>query len=306
MNALFEVALKIAPALAYVGIGYVAKRYTALKQRSVANFLFYALIPLIVFKGAAFSDISKFAGIAAASFAFGCACAFAAYPLRTIFQGAVRPGMLMCLFSCFNIGWFGIPVVLATLGEEAARVMTALYVGGTLYGNTIGYVLASATAPKFLAVLRKLLAIPALHGFLLAVALQSFPATLNGISSSSLASSVLGLAAFLTSLCGMGLVGMSIVGVKAKADLSAVLKLLGFRIALTSVLAALVVVLSQALGVGTNLDRRIFLLLPCLPIAANLLVFVSKAEEESRFVGLALFASTLASFLILPLGFLLL
>ena len=42
---------------------------------------------------------------------------------------------------------------------------------------------------------------------------------------------------------------------------------------------------------------------PCLPIAANLLVFVSKKDLEAHFVGFALFASTPFSLLLLPLVF---
>ena len=305
MSALQGFAIKLVPALLYVVVGYIVKRFTPIKQRSVASLLFYVLIPLIVFKGAAFSDLAKFSGIALFSFLFGCTCAAAAFPLRARFKEVVAPGMLMCLFSCFNIGWFGIPLVLAVLGDEAARVMTALYVGGTLYGNTIGYVLASNTAPTRSAVFRKLLSIPALYGFLVALAFQPFPNVLHAIAISGPGSFTFGTASFLTSLCGMGLVGMSMVGVNPWTNLSPVLRLLSFRLLVTSALVGTFVLLSSTLALGTDLDRRIVALLPCLPIAANLLVFVSKGNEETHFVGLTLFASTIISFVMLPFSFLL-
>ena len=303
MNAMLEFVSKMGPAMLYVGLGYCVRLFTPLKQRAVANFLFYGLVPVIVFRGAAFSDIAKFSGIALFSFAFGGACAMASYPLRATFVKHIKPGMLMSLFSCFNIGWFGIPLVLAVLGEDAARVMTALYVGGTLYGNTVGYVLASDTAPTVRQVIRKLASIPALYGFAAALAIQPFAGFMQAVAHSRSMMALFDIAALLTSLCGMGLVGMSMVGVNARSYLAPVAKLLGLRLVVTSTLIVASLLLSLLVPATTQLDRHVVAMLPCLPIAANLLVFVSKKHEEAHFVGFTLFASTLLSFLLLPLVF---
>jgi predicted permease len=44
-----------------------------------------------------------------------------------------------------------------------------------------------------------------------------------------------------------------------------------------------------------SLELRVFLLMPLLPIAANILVFTSRSHEENEFVGAALLASTILS-----------
>lgn len=41
-------------------------------------------------------------------------------------------------FSYLNIGWFGLPVASTILGEEAATLLIAAYVGSSLFGNSIG------------------------------------------------------------------------------------------------------------------------------------------------------------------------
>ncbi|MFZ6863237.1 hypothetical protein ACO0K7_11455 [Undibacterium sp. Ji67W] len=51
---------KLAPAYIYVFAGYLCKRLTMLKERVVANCLFYIFIPVTVFKGALSSDAGHF------------------------------------------------------------------------------------------------------------------------------------------------------------------------------------------------------------------------------------------------------
>ena len=210
---------------------------------------------------------------------------------------------LMCMFGCFNIGWFGIPVVLAVYGEAAAGVMTALYVGGTIFGNTVGYALAEGATASAATLLRKIASVPALYGLIAALLAKFLVPTLDPFLRIEEAKLGFLLFAEATSLLGMGLVGMSMVRVSVRADMAGVARILLARLLATAALAAGFVGLASWFSIGSVLDRQIFLLLPCLPIAANLLVFVNRGGSDPGLMGLAIVSSTILSFVLLSVIF---
>lgn len=46
-------------------------------------------------------------------------------------------------FSYSNIGWLGLPVAVTIFGENASIIMISLYVGGSIFGNTLGILVLS-------------------------------------------------------------------------------------------------------------------------------------------------------------------
>ena len=293
---------KLAPAYVYVLAGYLAKRLTPIKERFIANCLFYVFIPITVFKGAISSDAGHFLILTLLALVTSCFLAVLGYCFRQQFSERLAPGMLSCLFSYLNIGWFGIPIVQAVYGAEGAAIMTAFYVGGMLFGNTIGYSLATADGSSLINGLYKLVKIPSIYAVVLALCLRlAFADSAHFIHDN--AGFLLNFGGLMTSICGMGLVGMSIAHTKFKQVTWRVLgKLLTLRFICILLLTFVFQNLLLPLGVITPMDAKIYLLFAALPIAANLLVFSAKDSREQaqyELVGIALFSSTVLSFILL-------
>lgn len=293
---------KLAPAYIYVLAGYLCKRLTALKERVIANCLFYVFIPVTVFRGALSSDAGHFLTLTSLALVTSCILAGLGYCFRHQFAERISSGMLSCLFSYLNIGWFGIPIVQAVYGAEGAAIMTAFYVGGMLFGNTIGYSLATADDTGLVKGLYQLIKMPSIYAVMLALGLRLF---VPGSSQFILEhfSSALKLGTLLTSLCGMGLVGMSIAHTHfRKVPWRLLGRLLALRFVCILILSCGLQSLLLPLGLMTLMDAKIYLLFAALPIAANLLVFSAKGDKartEYELVGIALFSSTVLSFVLL-------
>jgi malate permease and related proteins len=286
---------KLAPAYGYVIFGYVAKRFGGIPEQRVAKVLFFVLIPLVVFKGALFSSTDRFAILAVLSFLCSIGMAGIGHRMRSRFADVTPGGVLMCLFAYFNIGWFGIPVVYAIWGNAAALVMTALYVGGMLFGNTVGYALIASDAGGARGAVTKLSRVPALYAVVLALLLRQLGCA-ELLADSGVVSGLLDLATLFTSILGMALVGMSVVTVDIqRVAWGRLAALLVTRILAAAVLVGSLSVILEALGVLSPLEAKILRLLPCLPIAANMLVFVAKDRGDVRLVGVALLTSTVLS-----------
>jgi malate permease and related proteins len=293
---------KLAPAYGYVLAGYIVKRAVDIKERLFANLLFYCLIPITVFKGALLSKVGHFLALTALAFGTSIVLAAASRPLSKRFSERISPGMLACLFSYLNIGWFGIPIVQAVYGDEGAAIMSAFYVGGMVFGNTIGYAMASAKSATLAEEAWKLAKIPALTAVVLALLLRAFfPGASEWIISNL--QKFLSLGTLLTSVCGMALVGMSVANTRlAHVPWRFVTEFLVVRFVAIAVVTYLINWALMSLGFIGTMDSRIYLLYPTLPIAANLLVFSAKDatdQQEYQLVGIVLFASTIVSFCLL-------
>jgi malate permease and related proteins len=296
MSQILMLLGKIFPAYGYVLGGYFIKKITSLQEKTVANFLFFVLIPLTVFKGALLSDIGRFFGLACLAFVTSVVMAMVSRFFRYRYSDYVSFGVLACLFSYFNIGWFGIPIVQAIFGDEGAAVMTALYVGGMFFGNTIGYSLATIKNRSIWESAKKLAQVPALYAVSIAFFLR-IVGWANFFTETSYFINVLIIGTMLTSVCGMALVGMSVAGVKLQEiPWRAVFELLAARLLLSSIVISTFSLTLYARHLITLMEVKVYILLIALPIAANLLVFVTKDRQVSGFVGTVLLMSTVMSF----------
>ncbi|GGY11252.1 AEC family transporter [Paludibacterium paludis] len=299
LGALAILLPKLLPPGVYVGAGYVARRTTSLSQAGVGKALLYVFVPLTVFKGALQSDTGAFLTLCGLSFAVSAMMALTASLFVRHFARWIAAGTLRCAFGYFNIGWFGVPIAQALYGTEGMLAMTAMYVGGMLFGNTVGYALMASDrlSPGHLA--GKLLSLPALPCALAAFGLRA-AGFATALSQNAPLSGLLEGAALITSVLGMALVGMSVAGVSLRRlPWNALFGLLVSRVLCAAVLTVILIGACGARGWLTPLEIRVFALMPLLPIAANLLVFTSALKTQSEFVGMALLGSTLGAFVLL-------
>jgi hypothetical protein len=301
MSATLAVVLfNVLPSYGYVAFGVGLKRFTRVTEKQLSAALLYVLIPLLVFRGTASAPLAEFFGFALLSYAISATITLVAAPLRRRYPSVMEGGLLQCAFAYFNNGWLGIPLGYAFFGDEGLRLMSALHVGGMLYGNTIGYGLMAQGQRTLSGTLRSLFKLPSLHAFALGTgaAALGLGEQLLEIDAVRLGMNV---AAFATSIFGMALVGMGLARQRlTQAPWKELAALLSWRYVLALLVTGVTCAVLGYADVLTALQVKVLLLMAILPIASNTLVFANMTGRNTPVLGLALFTSTLASCLLLP------
>lgn len=235
--------------------------------------------------------------MASLSFAVSLTMSVCAKYLAPYFGGTLKVGVLQCMYGYFNLGWFGIPVVYVLYAEPGMTLMTAFYVGGMLFGNTVGYLLMTDYKKGGASILLKLFSIPALHAMLIGFAMHLMQWN-QALATNSLLSKIFDVVAVGVSVFGMGLVGMSVARVSIRTIAWHQLAcLLASRLICAMAVVGVFGSLCWLFGLLKTFELKIFLLFPLLPIAANMLVFTAKTQSDhtNEFIGVALLTSTILS-----------
>lgn len=296
---------KLLPAYGYIALGFIARRWFGFSQTWVAKLLFFVLVPLLVLKAALTSQIESFLFLASLSFAVSLMMCVCAKYLAPTFSGTIKVGMLQCMYGYFNLGWFGIPVVYVLYAEPGMALMTALYVGGMLFGNTVGYLLVTEHQKGCTSILLKLLNIPALHAMLVGFTMHLVQWN-EALAANAILSNIFDVVAVIISIFGMGLVGMSVAHVSMRTIAWRQLAcLLAARLICAMVVVGVFGSVCWLFGLLNALELKIFLLFPLLPIAANILVFTAQTQsnQATEFIGVALLTSTILSCLFFLIWF---
>ncbi len=300
MDVLNELLTSVLPLYAFIGAGYVASRWLGLKSKPVSWLLLYLLIPVVIFDNIVDADLTQFVVVAAIVFIL---CIFMSLPAWLTHRYLVKDFnkyLLSCSFSYFNIGWFGIPVVMALFGEEKMALIISAYMGNVLYGDTIGYYLISRS--KDLPVkesVKNVLKIPAIYACVAAII-----ANLLGFEMPESLLPVMEGTSWVLSALGMVMIGIGLTKVNLKeADYKKFGKLLSVRyVVAAAFMGALVLGESGLIGQLEPDDQKLLLLIPVFPIAANLVVFASFLETEIENASMVVSLSSIISLLLVPIA----
>jgi len=299
MNVLSKLLSSVLPLYAFIGAGYAASRFFGLKSKPVSSILLFFLIPVVIFYNLAKAEISQLLVVAALVFALGLLMNIPAwFSQRFLAKDFNRP-LLLCGFSYFNIGWFGIPIVLALFGEEQMPLIISAYMGNVFYGDTIGYYLISRS--KDLPIkesVKNVVKIPAIYACVAAVC-----ANLLGFEMPESVSGVMDVVSWILSALGMVIIGIGLSHVDfKKADYRTFGKILSVRYLSAAAIMGLLVWLELTIGGQLKADeQKLLLLIPAFPIAANLVVFASFLDTEKENASLLVSLSSLISLIIVPI-----
>ena len=295
--SILYVIIKILSMYLYIILGFIYKKYTRLQYNIIANLLYYIFVPMIVFKSAASVNIFNFFMLALLSFSISLIIAIIIFKIFNKINMPMEQGLTQCVYSQFNIGWFGIPIVYILFGAKWSEIMTALYIGGMLFGNTIGYLLIANTKNNIISIIKTLCKIPSIYAILLGFILQYI--NINIFNESSIFLNYLfHLASLTTSILGMVLIGISIANVSiGSINWQKIFFLQFSRLFIAYIIVMPLSYLFYSYGL-INIDGfKVAILLPMLPIAANIIVFNTKLNGNNSFLGLNMVASTILSLL---------
>jgi predicted permease len=297
--------LKIITLYLYILIGYGVRYLFSISHKFFSKILFFVLIPAMVFKAILLSEAGIFLFLVGLSFFTSFLLAVLSLLFWEKFKTlSISKGVFQCCYSYFNVGWFGIPIVYVIFGEQEAFSMTALYIGGMLFGHFVGYYLINkqltlqTAQPKY--DFRALLKNPSIYAIILGFGLSYFNA--EEIIETSFVNSLYYIIAILTSFFGMFLVGMSLYGLSIK---NVQWKLISFflisRLFLSAMVVSGLVFLLKYFQVLSSAQINTYALIAILPIAANIIVFIQDQEDKNKEVPILLLLSTTLSCFILSI-----
>lgn len=298
MDVLSKLLSSVLPLYAFIGAGYAASRFFGLKSKPVSKILLYVLIPLVIFDNIAQAELSQLLVVSLMVFALGVLMNLPAWLVSKYLVKDFNRYLLLCSYAYFNIGWFGIPVVLALFGEQQMPLIISAYMGNVLYGDTIGYYLVSRS--KDLPVkesVKNVLKIPAIYACAAAIA-----ANLLGFQLPESLAPVMKGVSWILSALGMVIIGIGLTSVKfPEINYRMFGKLLGVRYLSAAALMGLLVWLETLLvGQLKPDEQKLLLLIPAFPIAANLVVFASFLETETENTSVIVSLSSLISLILVP------
>ncbi|WP_420152303.1 AEC family transporter [Siphonobacter sp.] len=298
MEILQELLRKVLPLYGFIILGFFAARKWGLQSKWISKVMLYALIPLIIIENLLKADLAETAVIGAIVFILASLMNLPAMLTTRFLAKDLNPNMLKSSFSYYNIGWFGIPVVMALFGDEQMPLIISAYVGNALYGDTVCYYLMSRT--KDIPVKESVLnvfKIPAIYACVLAIVLNvlevEVPESMEVVGD---------VVSWVVSASGMLLIGITLEKIDfKKIPYATFAKILSVRyIAGAIILVALVFLEKGLIGRLDENQSKLMLLLASFPIAANLVVFATNLDTEKENSALLVGLSSIASLVLVP------
>ncbi|MCK8493312.1 MULTISPECIES: AEC family transporter [Spirosoma] len=298
MNVLSELLTSVVPLYGFIILGYVASRWLGLKSKPISSLLLYVLIPLVIFDNILKAEPAQLATAMGIIFLLAALMNIPAQLAGRRLGGDINQDLLRCSFSYFNIGWFGIPVVMALFGEEKMPLIISAYMGNVLYGDTVGYYLISRS--KDMGVgdsVKNVLKIPAIYALVAAIIANAY-----GFTMPESLEPVMKGASWTLSALGMTIIGVTLTAVDVKkVDYSLFSKIMAVRyVAAAVILGALVWLESIVLGKLEGDDQKLILLMASFPIAANLVVFATFIDSETENASILVTFSSIISLFLVP------
>ena len=294
-----ELATKVLPLYAFMMIGWVLKRKWDVGTRSISKLMLYVLIPFLIIENLLKADPQETVIVGSMVFLLALAMNLPAMWIQRSVGKDFDGNLLKGAFSYYNIGWFGIPIVMALFGEEQMPLIISAYVGNALYGDTIGYYLMSRTKGLSLkAAIGKIFKIPAIYACVAAALLQvadvSLPHPVEAVGE---------VVSWGVSALGMLIIGLTLGSIKFKnIAYVSLTKILGSRyIAGALFLGLLIFAEHQFIGTLDGDQMKLMLLLASFPIATNLVVFASYLQTEERNTAVLVGLSSITSLALAPL-----
>lgn len=304
MDVLPALLTKVLPLYGCIALGFFAAKRWHISAKWISKILLFVLIPLIIIENLLKATLSETAVIGSIVFLLACAMNLPAFLIGRFVVKDFNKNLLKGGFSYYNIGWFGIPVVMALFGNEQMPLIISAYVGNALYGDTIGYYLMSRT--KGIPVkeaIKKVFKIPAIYACVIALLLNllqvKMPENLEVVGDG---------VSWIVSALGMLIIGVTLTEVNFKdVPYRMFGKILSIRYAAgLLLLIAFVFIEKQFIEILDEDQQKLMLLLSSFPIAANLVVFATFLDTEKENAALLVGISSIISLILAPLACLLL
>ncbi|OCL98595.1 Membrane transport protein [Aliarcobacter thereius] len=182
MSLFLTLFIKIIPMYFSIVLGFFSTYFLKCDKESIAKILLYILSPLIVFNATLNVKLSlEVAFIPMFFFIFSTILSFVLLYIFTKVFKDNRANLLAFSASTGNTGNIGIPLAIIFLPNDLVDVFIFSILASILYQNSVGYYITAKGNFSAKESLKKVLRLPVLHAFLLALVLNIFGASIPDI-----------------------------------------------------------------------------------------------------------------------------
>lgn len=280
--------VKILLPFLYLGLGFLVGKTPIDIKSQAAYLLTRVIIPLIIIYNIATCRADLFIII----FAMLVMMTVMMYVSRLFSADAIER---LCFFY-LNIGWLSLPIVTTVWGDSAATAVLALYIGNSLFGNSIGAgMLINNGAAKV--DIKRTLKSPPVAALIIGIICMPLGADIK-----LYLPPLYRILKLIMSILGMGVLGMWLAKIKLEMkDLKLTIKLAILRVLTVACLMTLFIYIAGLLHLELVTANKPALYLICiLPPAANIIVLETHYCHTGKSAGLTAWG-TLLSLVLIPI-----
>lgn len=280
--------LKIALPFLYLFLGFLVGKTRIDIKNQMAYLLTKIIIPLIIIYNIATCRADLFVSI----FAMIIMMTIMMYVSRLFSADVIEQ---LCFFY-LNIGWLSLPIVATVWGDSAATAVLSLYIGNSLFGNSIGAgMLINNGATKI--DVKRTLKSPPVAALIIGIICIPFSDSIK-----LYLPPIYQIVKLIMSILGMGVLGMWLAKITLNIqDLKLAIKIAVLRAVTVGCLMTLFIVIAGQLHLELVTSNKPALYMLCiLPPAANIIVLETHYCHTGKSAGLTAWG-TLLSLALIPL-----
>lgn len=299
MEEILSLVVKVFPLYVMVFAGYVAGKLIKLSRETIASLLIYVIAPVVFFYGVAIAPVNNaYLLLPILFFIVANVLSLTFYRVGKLFWKTSEKNLLSAAAGSANTGYFGLPLVLALVGEQGLSIAIFCLLGTSLYESTRSYyVLARSNASAKEAVM-KVLKLPIIYAFILGLIVNRLGVTIDGSI----------LEAFVYFKGAYVVFGMMIIGlVLATANkghfdtkftsLAFLAKFIGYP----ALIGGFVFLDSAYFELFDTRVHTVMMLLAIVPMAANTITYAAFLKVHPEKAAVTVMASTLFALLYIPI-----
>ena len=220
---------------------------------------------------------------------------------KLLFKKNANSRILQICFSYYNIGWLGLPIAIYFFGQSVTPLMIAAYIGGMLFGSTVCiYSLNSLSNNVHISPLKKLLTAPPFIAFILGISIKFITGT---VYLQDIYLNIYLVDKIVMSIFGMGILGIWLQKSPIKKEhwkeyfaFSLSRLCIGFLVSL------ILLGFSFWINLISQQELRELLLIPLLPVAANIVVLETYYLKSAKSTHIISVNTIFSLFLLISLG----
>ncbi len=294
----------LVPLYILIGLGYVAGRWMEVNLHSLATVAIFILSPVVVFGAILKIELDPvYLLLPVIIFAVSAFIAFTSYKASAAHLKNHLANLIGMTSGTGNTGYFGLPIVIALLGPEAAGIYLLMNLAIVLNEVTVCYYIGARGNHPVHESVKKLIRLPALHAAWVALLFNALNVEMPDVFTTYWN--------YFTGawvIIGMMLIGVGLAKVETlRPNFALIGWLFGFRFLVWPALMTGIVAADRLWFHLYDKDVHLMLtLIGIVPLAANTVAFAGHLKLPAGEAAMAVLASTLFALFFIPLmlGFL--
>ena len=291
--------LKIIPFYALIACGYIAGKKLNAKRETISSILIYIIAPVVIFSGLLAKPLEQrdFL-IPLIMFIISSTISLTIFFVTKSKWQDSTPNILAFASGAGNTGYFGLPIALLLFGNEAFIPAIMAIMSTVLFESTIGFYITARG--KFAASMsfKKLLKLPTIYAFIAGSIIN-----INGFMPSQSFFEFTALFKGAYSILGMMIIGLALSTIsKEHFDFKFITTALFSRFVIWPLTMGVFIALEKNyFHIFNHTTHKVLLLMSCIPIAANTVVFATELKVLPEKAASAVFISSIVALFFIPL-----